>query len=133
MLTRESGVSSVPSQRAVSAHCDACTLVQRIADGATRHVDCYTAEDVDEELLVVSAPGLVGLVVIPSHHLSGLEELPPPQQARVLAALRRVSASVGAECHGSVPRVVVTTAPPASRGHVGFHVAPRSRPRGFDT
>jgi diadenosine tetraphosphate (Ap4A) HIT family hydrolase len=93
----------------------------------------YTAEDVDEDIVVLNAPSLVGLIVMPSRHVSELAELPPPERARVLAALRRVSAWVEAEYHGSAPRIVVTTDPPASEGHVGFQVVPRSRPRGFDT
>jgi diadenosine tetraphosphate (Ap4A) HIT family hydrolase len=93
----------------------------------------YRAEDVDEDVVVLSAPGLVGLVAIPRHHVNGLEELTPPQRARLLAALRRASVSIGEAYHGSVPRVVVTTDPPASDGHVGFQVVPRNRLRGFDT
>jgi diadenosine tetraphosphate (Ap4A) HIT family hydrolase len=132
-LTQESGVASVRSRRAFSAQCDACTLAQRVADGATRHADSYTAEDGDEDVVVVSAPSLVGLIVIPSRHVSGLGELPPPERAHVLAALRRISVSVGAKYHGAAPSVVVTTDPPTSEGHVGFQVVPRNRPRGFDS
>jgi hypothetical protein len=132
-LTQESGVSSVLSRRAFPAQCDACTLALRVADRATGCLDAYATEDVDDDVVVLSAPGLVGLVVIPRHHVSRLGELPPLQRARVLAALRRVSVSVGEAFHGSTPRVVVTTDPPASEGHVGFQVVPRNRPRGFDT
>jgi diadenosine tetraphosphate (Ap4A) HIT family hydrolase len=65
------------------------------------------------------------LVVIPRHHVGGLEELPLPQRARVLAALRRLTVSIEAEDHGSDPGVVVTTDPPASNGHVCFQILPR--------
>jgi hypothetical protein len=113
----------------LSRHCDTCALTQRIADHKTRHTGSYDAEAVDEDVVVLSSPGLVGLVVIPRHHVSGLEELPLPQRAHVLAALRRVSLSIGEEFDGSAPSVVVTTDPPASGGHVCFQVVPR-KPNG---
>jgi hypothetical protein len=92
----------------------------------TRHIDSYDVEVLDEDVVVFTSPGLVGGVVIPRHHVSGLEELPLRQRARVLAALRRVSVSTGEQRQGSAPRVVVTTDPPASKGHVGFQVVPGS-------
>jgi hypothetical protein len=133
MLTQESAVSSVRGPRAFSVQCGACTLAQRVAGRTTSHIGSYTAEDVDEDVVVLSAPGLVGVVVIPRHHVNGLEEMTLLQRAHLLAALRRACVSVGAAYHGSVPRVVVTTAPPASDDHVGFQVVPRNRLRGFDT
>jgi hypothetical protein len=88
----------------------------------SRHTESYDAEVVDEDVVVLTSPGLVGVIVIPRHHVSGLEELPLRQRARVLAALRRVCVSIGEEFQGSAPGVVVTTDPPTSRGHVGFQV-----------
>jgi diadenosine tetraphosphate (Ap4A) HIT family hydrolase len=96
----------------------------------TRRSDSYAAEAEDEDVVVLSSPGLAGLVVMPRRHVSGLEELPPQQRARLLAALRRVSLSIGEEYHGSAPRVVVTTDPPASEGHVCFQFVPGNRKTG---
>jgi hypothetical protein len=110
-----------------SEHCDTCALTQLIADQETRRTDTYDAVAVDEDVVVLSSPGFLGLVVIPRHHVSGLWELPSPERARVLAALRRVSLSIGGEPDGSDPSIVVATDPPASKGHVCFQVVPRRR------
>jgi hypothetical protein len=110
---------------ATSGHCDTCALAQRIADHKTRDTDSYQPEAVDEDVVVLSSTGLVGLVVIPRHHVNGLEELPLPRRARVLAALRRVRVAIEEEYPGSAPSVVVTTDPPASKDHVCFQVVPR--------
>jgi diadenosine tetraphosphate (Ap4A) HIT family hydrolase len=92
----------------------------------TTAMDFADAEVVDEDVVVLTSPGLVGLVVIPRHHVSGLQELPLRERAGVLAALRRVSVFIAEKYRGSAPRVVLTTDPPASRGHVGFQVVPGS-------
>ena len=123
-MVQDRGVSSDPG--AGPGQCDTCALTQRIAGRMTRHIDSYDVEVLDEDVVVFTSPGLVGGVVIPRHHVSGLEELPLRQRARVLAALRRVSVSTGEQRQGSAPRVVVTTDPPASKGHVGFQVVPGS-------
>ena len=122
VLVHDSAVSSGPGLNELQRHCDTCALTQRIA--GRRRPDSYDAVAVDEDVVVLSIPGLVGLVVIPRRHVSGLEELPPLERARVLAALRRAFVSIGEEYHGSAPRVVATTDPPALNGHVGFRLFP---------
>ena len=84
----------------------------------------YVAEDVDEDVVVISGPELDGLVVVPRQHIGGLEELSDLRRAHVLAALRRATQSVRDRNPGSVTRVLVMTGPPASEGHVCFHVLP---------
>jgi hypothetical protein len=126
-LVQVSGVSPVLSPGPLSGHCDACALTQRIADRKGGHTDSDDPEAVDEDVVVLSPSGSVGLVVVPRHHVSGLEELPIPTRARVFAALRRVSVAIGEEYEGSAPSVVVTTDPPASTGHVCFQVVPSNR------
>jgi len=101
------------------------------ARGSLRHIRVvnsirFVAEDVDEDVVVFSGPELDGLVVVPRQHVGGLEELPDLRRARVLAALRRATRSVRERNPGSVTRVVVMTDPPASEGHVSFHVLPDS-------
>jgi hypothetical protein len=112
------------SGHAVSGHCDACTLAQRIAC----HSDASAAEEADEDVVVLGSPDRVGLVVIPRDHVGGLEELPPLQRGRILAALRRASLSIGDRYPGSSTRVVVLADAPASEGHVCFQVLPSNQP-----
>ena len=125
-MIQDSGVSSEPGLGAPPGRCDTCALMHRMADRMTRPADSADCEVVDEDVVVLTSPGLVGLVVIPRHHVRGLEELPLRERAVVLATLRRVSVSIGEKYEGSAPKVVVTTDPPASRGHVGFQIVPGS-------
>lgn len=108
---------------AFSGRCNACTLSQRIAGDA----EPSAAEEACEDVVVLNAPDLVGLMVIPRDHVSGLEELPPLQRGRILAALRRASLSIGERYPGSSPRVVVLADPPASESHVCFQVLPSNQ------
>ena len=108
----------------LAAGCDSCAIAQGVAGQRTRSVATYVAEDVAEDAVVVSGPELDGLVVVPRQHIGGLEELPEVRRARVLAALRRATQSVRERNPGSATRVVVMTVPPASEGHVCFHVLP---------
>ena len=87
-------------------------------------MDAYVAEDVDEDVVVISGPGLDGLVVVPRQHIGGLEELPVSRRAHVLAALRRATWSVLERNPGTATKVVEMTDPPASEGHACFHVLP---------
>jgi hypothetical protein len=133
VLAQECGVVSLPGSGVLSGHCDACNLAQWIGDRTKRHTESRPALAEDEDVVVLRLPDPIGLVVIPRHHVSGLAELPPQQRARVLAALRRISVSIGDEHHGSAPTVVVTTDPPASDGHICFQIGPGTANEGFDT
>ena len=79
---------------------------------------------VESDVVVISGPHIVGRVVVPQQHIGGLEELPMPARAQVLAAIRRAAEVVGARDPGSPARVVVSTDSPASASHVSFHVLP---------
>ena len=106
----------------LSGECHSCAIAQWAAGASTRKVAAYVAEDIDEDVVVISAPELDGLVVVPRQHVCGLEELSILGRAHVLAALRRATQSVRKRNPGSATTVVVMTDPPASEGHVCFHV-----------
>ncbi len=119
------GLSRLPGQGVtVAGECDSCAIARWVAGDTTRSGATYIAEDVDEDVVVVSGPELDGLVVMPRQHVGGLEQLSDLRRAHVLAALRRATRSVRDRNPGSVTRVVVMTGPPASEGHVCFHVLP---------
>lgn len=110
----------------MEGECRCCAIAQWVAGSGARSVAAYVAEDVDEDVVVISGPGLDGLVVVPRQHIGGLEELPVPRRARVLAALQRATRSVLERNPGTATRVVEMTDPPASEGHACFHVQPSS-------
>lgn len=119
------GLSRPPGQGVtVAGECDSCAIAQWVAGDKEGGEVAYVAEDVDEDVVVISGPELEGLVVVPRQHVGGLEELSDLRRAHVLAALRRATRSVRDRNPGSVTRVVVMTGPPASEGHVCFHVLP---------
>jgi diadenosine tetraphosphate (Ap4A) HIT family hydrolase len=118
-------VSRFPGQDiTLAAECDSCAIARGVASQRTQGVATYVAEDVAEDAVVISGPELDGLVVVPRQHIGGLQELPDVRRARVLAALRRATQSVRERNPGSATSVVVMTGPPASEGHVCFHVLP---------
>lgn len=132
-MDQEHGLSQFPGHDVALGECRSCAIARWVAGQGTRPVAAYVAEAVDEEAVVISGPGLDGLVVVPRQHISGLEELPIPRRAHVLAALRRAIRSVRDRNPRSTSRVVVMTDPPASRGHVCFQVLPNDSddPVGF--
>jgi hypothetical protein len=115
--------------------CRSCALAQWAAGHSTRSVTRYVTEDVDEDVVVISGPELDGLLVVPRQHIGGLEELSIPGRGHLLAALRRAAQLVQERNPGSATRVVVMTVPPASEGHVCFHVVPSASedPVGFSS
>jgi diadenosine tetraphosphate (Ap4A) HIT family hydrolase len=119
-------LSRLPSEGVtLSGECQSCAIAQSVAgDGARSAAGAYVVEDVYEDVVVISGPELDGLVVVPRQHIGGLEELSDLPRAHVLAALRRATQSVRDRNPGSVTRVVVMNCPPASEGHVCFHVLP---------
>jgi hypothetical protein len=120
------GLSRPPGQGITpTGDCHSCTIAQWAAGHSPRSVAAYVAEDVDEDVVVISGPEFDGLVVVPRQHIGGLEELSVLRRAHVLAALRRATRSVLERNPGSATRVVVMTDPPASEGHRCFHVLPR--------
>ena len=114
--------------------CQTCAVAHQLAGQSTSGGAGCVAKVVDEDAVVVedavvmSGPQLGGLIVLPRRHVSGLEELPPPRRARVLAALRHATRLVRDANQGAASRVVVMTDPPASVGHVCFHVLPSCSP-----
>lgn len=120
------GSSRLPSQGiTLAGNCRSCAITQCAADHGKGSVTDYVAEDVDEDVVVISRPEDDGLVVVPSQHIGGLGELPDSARAHVLAAIRRAIRSVRARNPGSTIRLVVIN-DPASEGHVCFHVMPGS-------
>jgi hypothetical protein len=129
-VDQEHGLSPLPGLEVGSGTCSSCAIA-RSASQRTRPSAVYVAEAIDEEAVVVSRPGLNGLVVVPRQHISVLDELPGPRRAGLLAALRRATQSVRDQNPGLTSRVVVMTDPPASHGHVCFAVLPsRANARG---
>jgi hypothetical protein len=128
------GLSRLPGQRIrLAAECDSCALGRWAAGQSTGGVASYVAEDIDEDVVVISGPELDGLVVVPRQHVGGLEELPDLARAHVLAAMRRATQWVGERNPGTMTRIVVMTGPPASEGHVCFHVRPEGSVDPADT
>lgn len=117
--------SQVADKGSISrGECPFCAIARSAAGTSTDGVDTLVAEEIDENVVVVSGPALDGLVVIPRSHVSGLEELPVAHRAQVLAALQRAIRRVQ-ERYPDIPmKVVAMTDPPASTGHVGFQVMP---------
>ena len=99
-------------------------IAQWLTGDRTRSVAPYVAEDVDDDVVVISEPELDGFVVIPRQHIGGLEDLSVLGRAHLLAALRRVTQSVQERNPGSATRIVIMTDPPATKDHVCFRVAP---------
>jgi hypothetical protein len=121
--------------------CRSCAIAQRVITCAMRSGDIeslaedtpyiaedigYKAEDVEEEAVVIRRHTLSGLIVLPREHVGSLEELSVVSRAHVLAIVRRASLSVQERNFGSATRVVEMSDPPASEGHVCFHVIPVS-------
>lgn len=110
----------------LAGECQSCAMAQLVAGRGTQNATAaHVAVDVDDDVVVMSGPELDGLVVVPLQHIGGLEELSDLPRAHVLAALRRATQWVLEANPGSVTRVVVMTGPPASQGHVCFHVLPK--------
>jgi hypothetical protein len=128
--------SGLPGEsNTLALECRSCAIAQRAAGHDTRSVTRYVTEDVDEDVVVISGPELDGLLVVPRQHIGGLEELSVPGRGHLLAALRRAAQLVQERNSGSATRVVVTTVPPVSEGHVCFRVAPSASedPVGFSS
>ena len=104
--------------------CRSCAIAQSMNGDRTRYLAPYVAEDVDDDVVVISGPEIDGLVVIPRQHIDGIEELTVLGRAHLLAALRRVTQSVQERNPGSATSIVVMTDPPATKDHVWFSVAP---------
>jgi hypothetical protein len=104
--------------------CEACAVAR---SGAACGVGSWLAGatvTVDTDVVVISGPRIAGRVIVPRQHIGGLEELPLPRRAQVLAAIRRAAGVVGTKEPRSPARVVVSTDSPASESHVCFHVLP---------
>jgi hypothetical protein len=104
--------------------CEACAVAR---SGAACGVGAWIAGAevaVESDVVVISGPLIAGRVVVPHQHIGGLEDLPLPRRAQVLAAIRRAAAVVGAGDPRSPARVIVSRDSPASASHVCFHVLP---------
>ena len=129
-------LSGLPGEsNTLALQCRSCAIAQRAVGQGTRSVTRYVTEDVDEDVVVISGPELDGLLVVPRQHIGGFEELSVPGRGHLLAALRRAAQLVQERNSGSATRVVVMTVPPASEGHVCFHVVPSASedPVGFSS
>jgi len=104
--------------------CEACAVARSGAAGGVGAWLAGATVTVDTDVVVVSGPPIAGQLIVPRQHIGGLEELPLPRRAQVLAAIRRAAAAVGGREPRSPAQVVVTTDPPASAAHVCFHVLP---------
>lgn len=125
--------SQLASEGSISEEeCRCCAISLWAVTASTGRVDAFVAEEVDENVVVVSGPALDGLVVIPRSHVSGLEELPLVHRAQVLAALQRSTRRVQERNPGIPMKVVVLTDPPASEGHACFQVLPGEWSPGSD-
>jgi hypothetical protein len=113
--------------------CEACAVARSGAAGGIGAWLAGATVTVDRDVVVISGPRLAGQLIVPRQHIGGLEELPLPRRAQVLAAIRRAAAAVGDGAPLSPPRVVVSTDSPATASHVCFQVLPSddTPPRGL--
>jgi len=118
------GLSRVPGQDTLAGECRSCAIAQSVTGDSTRFLAPYVAEDVDDDVVVISGPEIDGLVVVPHQHIGGIEELSVLGRAHLLAALRRVTKLVQVRNPKRTTSIVVMTDPPATKDHVWFHVAP---------
>jgi hypothetical protein len=104
--------------------CEACAVARSGAAGGTgswlEGATVTTGTDVVE----IIGPLIAGRLIVPREHVGGLEELPLPRRAQVLAAIRRAAAAVSTGEPPPPPQVVVSTDSPASASHVCFLVLP---------
>jgi hypothetical protein len=106
----------------LALECRCCAIAQRAAEHGGQTVTGNVTEDVNEDVVMISGPEFDGLLVVPRQHVSGLEELSVSGRGLLLATLQRASKLVQARHPGSATRVVPTTVPPGSPGHVCFQV-----------
>jgi hypothetical protein len=118
-VDQDEGLSRSGRDMTRDGECRTCTMAQRLARNPSQ------SESANEDAVVLNEPDLHGLVVVPCQHVGGLDELSDRGRARVLAALRRATASVLETNPGSTTTITVMTGPPASEGHACFQVAPR--------
>lgn len=112
--------------------CEACAVARSEGAGGVGAWLAGATVTVDPDVVVISGPQIAGQLIVPRQHIGGLEELPLPRRAQVLAAIRRAATTVGAGEVQSRSRVVVSTDSPASASHVCFLVLPSddTGPRG---
>jgi hypothetical protein len=108
----------------LALECRSCAIAHWAVGHSTRSVDRFVAEDIDEDVVMISGPNLDGLMVVPRRHIGELEELSVRGRGHILAAVRRAAQMVQERTSGSATRVVAMTGPPPSDGHVCFHVVP---------
>ena len=108
----------------LALECRYCAMAQGATEHGGRTVTGNVTEELNKDVVVMSGPEFDGLLVVPRQHVKGIEELSVPGRGLLLATLRRATRLVQERNPGSPARVVVTTLPPASPGHVCFHVLP---------
>lgn len=119
------GSSQHPGQSGTRAEqCPSCAIGLWAAERSERRAPPFVAEEVAENVVVLSGPELDGLAVLPFQHVGGLEQLSDLDRAHVLAALQRATRRVRDETPESAAKIVVMSDPPASEGHVCFQVLP---------
>jgi hypothetical protein len=123
-LDQSQPLSLVPDQGALAGRCRSCAIGQWVTGDGARHMAPYVTERIDDDVVVLSNPELDGLIVIPRQHIGGIDGLSVLDRAHLLAALRRVAQSVLERYPGPATRIVVFTDPPATEGHLCFHVKP---------
>jgi hypothetical protein len=132
-VQQEDGSPEPPDQHPSDAErCEACAVSRSGAAGGIGSWLAGATVTVGTDVVVITGPRIAGRLIVPRQHIGGLEELPLPRRAQVLAAIRRAAAAVGAGEPLSPPRVVVSTDSPASASHVCFLVLPSddTAPRG---
>jgi hypothetical protein len=122
-MSRGHGLLQPPAQDISPAEgCRSCAIVQWAATQSGIEGAAYVAETADEDAVVLSGSLFAGLVVIPRHCISGLEELPPLPRAHVLAAVRRATVLVGQKNRGTTSRIVALIDSSTPAGHVSFQI-----------
>ncbi len=132
-MQQEVGSPQAPDRHSSDAErCEACAVARSGAAGGIGSWLAGATVTVGTDVVVISGPRIAGQLIVPRQHIGGLEELPLPRRAQVLAAIRRAAAAVGAGEPQSPSRVVVSTDSPASASHVCFQVLPSddTAPRG---
>jgi hypothetical protein len=116
-----------------AGECRSCAISLEISDEGVLRTENFVAEEIDENVVVVSSSLFAGLVVIPRLHVGGLEELSLEHRAQVLGALQRATRSLQERNPGMLTKVVVRNEPPASEGHACYQVLPSDHADPEDT
>jgi hypothetical protein len=108
------------------AECALCAVGETSAGHPEPEAPSTVVAYLDDELIALLEPGLLGVLLAPRSHVQGLATQ-PGLSAVFLAALRRAVTEVQSSYGTSGAMVKPTTDVPGASGHVCYHVVPTMR------